>query len=309
MSGNSTEDSAGRTVLRFGLMVLLVVFVTILGNSCTAATPKTTTEPEEQVEKVEPTLLGTWTTTGGYYKNDEHVGTIKYTVTFTKSRWIEHELGLLDDGTFDYQSAASGTWVVDGSTITRKWMDYHDDELVERSVDKQYVWAGEDVVFIHQWPTEDAETRFWRYTRVRDPIPGSIVGTWVFEHPIDREEGQSTGVYTFTIDDNTFTERYVEIGATSEVWILTGSIRHVPDENFFYFTVTSGTQDGVTTDELSKMWVGRELRVAYAPTGIENQVAFSYYYHELKYDRTTDMWVTRHRYGHYGRFFFLRKTE
>ena len=300
MNGHSTVDSVGHTGLRSGMMVLLVACVTILG-SCSAATPKTTMAPDEQGDAVDPTLLGTWTTT---------IGTIKYTLTFTKNRWIEHGLRLLDDGTIDSQWASSGTWEVDGSTIARKWMGHDDNEqLVERSVGKQYVWAGEDVVFIHPWPDEHAESRFWRYTRVRDPIPGSIIGTWGFEDPIVTEEGQSTGTYTFTIDDNTFTEHYVESGATSEVWILTGSIRHVPEENFFFFTVTSVTVDGVTTDELSTAFVGHELRVAYAPTGIDNQVAFSYYYHELTYDETTDMWKTRHRFGSYGGFFFLRKTE
>ena len=309
MSKRRRKGSAGRTGLLFGMMVLVIAFVTILGG-CSSATPKAQAAPEEPGDAVEPTLLGTWTTTGGHYnENDEHIGSIKYTLTFTKSRWIEHRLARLDDGTLDGQRATSGAWEVDGSTITRTWLDYDDEQLVEKSVGKQYVWASEDVVFIHQWPEDRAETRFWRYTRVRDPIPGSIVGTWGFEQPINREEGQSTGVYTFTIDENTFTEHYVESGTTSEVWILRGSIRHVPDENQFHFTVNSGTANGIITDELSTMFIGHELRVAFAPTGIENQVAFSYYYHELKYDSTTDMWVNRHKYGSYGRFFFLRRTE
>lgn len=129
------------------------------------------------------------------------------------------------------------------------------------------------------------------------------------ERTIDRREGQSTGVYTFTIDDDTFTEHYVESGATSEIWILTGSVRHVAEENYVYFTVDSLTIDGTPAmDALNTMYIGHELRASYAPTGIDNQVAFSYYYHESSHDEATDRWIVDNPYGNY-RFTIVRQTE
>ena len=185
VSERGSKSASTRLVVLLGTLLVLAAAVMTLAG-CPSATPKATPEPEE--EAVEPTLLGTWTAMGGYYKDNEHVGSVTYTLTFTKSRWIQHTVEILDDGTVDNQWADSGTWEVVGSMVTRKWVDEDDDQRVDRSVDKDYYFANADVVFIHHWDSDDIETRYSRYVRVEDPLP-TLIGIWRASLPAEGNDG------------------------------------------------------------------------------------------------------------------------
>ena len=187
VSEHGSKSASTRLVVLLGTLLVLTAAVMTLAG-CPSATPKAAPESEE--EAVEPTLLGTWTGTGtgGYYKDGEHVCSVTNTLTFTKSRWIQHTVGILDDGTVDNQCADSGTWEVGGSMVTRKWVDEDNDQRVDRSVDKEYYFANADIVFIHHWDSGDVETRFSRYVRVEDPLP-TLLGIWRASIPQEEDEG------------------------------------------------------------------------------------------------------------------------
>ena len=266
--------------------------------------------------KVLSSFVGTWASSGSWWDDGQDIGTWKQALTFTESRYILYRSYYLTGSTsVDHAWVKSGTWEATDTTVTKIWEEDHDgDDIPEvKRVRKNYLWGeGREALCMQYWDNDEVEMENVgcdRYTRVRDPIPGSIAGVWGFEDTFDREEGQSTGVWTFTIDGDTFTEHYVESGATSEIWTLTGSVRHVAEENYLYFTVISLTVDGSpATDALHTTYVGHELRAAYAPTDIDNQIVFSYYYHESSYDEATDKWIDENPYGNY-RFTLVRQTK
>ena len=149
----------------------------MLLGSCRRALPPTAQEPPQ------PELLGTWRATGGYYvasTDGEPVraGETIQTLTFTRSRWIHHQAQVPDDGTAGHGRTDSGTWEVAGDTVIRKRTDY---DGTVTGVAKTFHWIDEvgDVLFMHPWDL-DFELRgyFVRYSRVQDPLPFSLTGTW-----------------------------------------------------------------------------------------------------------------------------------
>ena len=149
----------------------------VLGG-CRRALPQAAQEP------VPRTLLGTWTGTVDYPEDYDAAGdlvpagSLVHTLTFTRSRWIHHQAQVPDDGTVGHGRTDSGTWELAGDTVIRKWTDY--DGTVNR-VAKTIHWIDEvgDALFMHPWDL-DFELRgyFVRYSRVQDPLPFPLTGTW-----------------------------------------------------------------------------------------------------------------------------------
>ena len=107
------------------------------------------------------------------------------TLTFTASRWIWHATDV------GYQQ--SGGWSISGSTLTKTWYDGETQSI--QSVAKQFTFDGADLV-VDPWDwgdpapmTVDRE----RYTRVENPLPASMIGSWAGPRYENLE-----GTWTFT---------------------------------------------------------------------------------------------------------------
>lgn len=187
----SRKKVPGRVALVTGLALLACAGM-LLGG-CRRALPQSAREP------VPRTLLGTWTTTASYSRPNDageivSAGTLVFTLTFTRSRWIQHATQVPDDGTAGRRWAESGTWEADDGTVTRTWAEFDEQGIrVVRRLVKSYYWddAAGDVLFIHPWDLLEpaADDEYERFERVRDPLPSPPIGEWHGSVPVDDGEG------------------------------------------------------------------------------------------------------------------------
>ena len=201
------------------------------------------------------------------------------TLTFTKSRFIQHNRYLLEDGSTREFSGRSGTWASTDTTITKTYhgLERGDDGFLylsdePQSVEKEYVWGdpARNTLLVHLWSASEPNSLFERYTRL-DPLSGGITGVW-------RSTDETVEV---TIEDD-----HIEISsrASDEAsYTLAGDLTHDPDEGFLFVTVTSveGNPD---------IAAGHELKFAYAQTG-SNSIVVSTYADEREFDEDAMMWV------------------
>ena len=72
------------------------------------------------------------------------------------------------------------------------------DDGVVGSVDKKYVLAG-DLLAVQCWTCDEPGTHYNVFTRVQDPIPGGMVGSWQFDWVWDRDNEDESDDLIFTL--------------------------------------------------------------------------------------------------------------
>ncbi len=231
-----------------------------------------------------PALIGTWrmTDADGYLQ----------TLTFTASRWIHHFALIGSDGAAEESWAESGTWSVEGYTVTRTWIDYEQDPPAPRNVDKQFErGADDDELVVHPWDFGDPADEFVTFTRVADPVPEPPLGTWT--HVLDSGVAlsfsfEAAGGFTYTVEGEDAT-----IFSFDATWTAgEGYTVHLSE---VVFTGPNPEFDDVT---------GALLRLAYAPGQSRDAILISSYWAEQQ--RQDDgTWVDHpiHRYGGYWQLY------
>ena len=279
---------------RLWVVVPLVTVLAVLGCKQAMTPAPDPAEPEPTLPKL--TLIGTWQ----FIRTSlDDVGMIEEsetsTLTFTPERFIEFNVLRGADGTITGRWRETGTWTATEDTVTKtsyRWDDENERRFDETtSVDKHYAWGDEarEVLFVHPWGSDDNEDRYERGTRVKDPIPYPLTGTWTgFRYwDVDRKD------WTFTFGDS-FTERFDNGEA---MFTLTGKWQTLDEENLFFFVTAESASlviDGVANEDFDPSeYVGHELRYAFAPTGLADTILLSPFGIERKYDDATSTWVER----------------
>ena len=227
-------------------------------------------------------FLGTWASSG-QWEDDQELVTWKQALTFTKSRYILHR-SHYRAGTSEYTWVSSGTWDATDSTITRIWLDNHDDDDdtpdVETSVRKHYLWGeSRSTLCMQHWGNDREEldnAECDRYERVPRPAPADLLGTWTSANPDDR--------WQYTIELTTAAEfkATLENAEEGRTVVLTGTYEVVPDELFIFVTVADFVDDGVSRlPNPDSAWkAGVRSRWAFAPTATPNRLAVSNHWDE-----------------------------
>ena len=300
----------GRVVIASTLLAALV----FLAGCSGAGTPMTKKEEPEPKPPPLPTLLGTWESVHTYTDGEGEMVTETFTLTFTKSRFIQFNVATRE-GTTTYQFwVQSGTWTSTDTTVTKiyhNWieeLDARSEEPIE--VVKEYLWgdAERNTFLVHHWEWDDPANSFERYTRVNGPDPG---GTWVHYNEWESDEhgtAQQTLTYSITADTFTETDRNEYESGDVQLRTISGNLTIDEDNQFLKVAVTSASEEwngepeeDFPVDEL----VGHELRYGYAGSGQPDTLSFSARWEEQDWDDETMMWVEDEEYPHgaYWRLF------
>lgn len=270
------DRRAGSCVVVAAATLAVLAAAGMLLGSCRRALPPTAQEPPQ------PELLGTWRATGGYYVANAdgepvRTGETIHTLTFTSSRWIHHQAQVPDDGTASHARTDSGTWEVAGDTVIRKRTDY---DGTVTSVAKTIHWIDEvgDVLFMHPWDL-DFELRgyFVRYSRVRDPLPFPLTGTWTGSITGEQAAASSPGAplggdvsvpeFTLSIDAGGSLSFRVQVQDRQVIFDLTA--KWTADREHYFLILTEPvafTESGGDRIPFPGITSDSTLRMAYAPT-------------------------------------------
>ena len=240
------------------------------------------------------------------------VGTATLTLTFTNSsRFIEFYVVRGIDGNITDRWRETGSWTATEDTVAKTsfvWDEQNDQRFEDaNTVNKNYTWGDEagDVLFIHNWGSNDEDDSYRRGTRIKDPITYPLTGVWKGYRVYDDANNKW---WTFTLGDS-FTEHF-DNGTVN--FLLTGNWR-IDEKNMFLFVTAesaSSTRDGVVSEEFDPSeFVGHELRYAYAPSGIANTIIFSPFGNERRYDDATSTWVEREGVTTSERYWMLLERQ
>ena len=240
--------------------------------------------------EVQSSLMGSWASSGRWEEDGQ---TVVWTqaLTFTKSRYILHRTHyFLGDPVPESVWVLSGTWEATDTTITRIWLDDHDDNdetpEIERRVRKHYLWSeGRDVLCMQHWGDDREvldEPVCDRYERMPNPAPADLLGTW--KSDVLDEMWQWTIEITPTEFNATVENLYPDEGEDS--FTLIGTYEVVPEELFLIVTVKDALEDGVSvlTNPDHPWEAGAWSRWAFAPTAIPNRLAVSHHWAETNPD-------------------------
>ncbi len=272
---NLDRRAGSRMVVAAATLTVLAAAGMLLG-SCRRALPPVAQEPPQ------PELLGTWKATGGYYVANAdgepvRAGETIHTLTFTRSRWIHHQAHVPDDGTTSHGRTDSGTWEVAGDTVIRK-RTYYDGTLTR--VAKTIHWIDEvgDVLFMHPWDL-DFELRgyFVRYSRVQDPLPFPLTGTWTGSIAGEQAAPSSPGAppvgdmsipeFTLSIDAGGSLSFRVQVQDRQVTFDLTA--KWTADREHYFLILTEPVafaESGGERHPSPGIAPDLTLRMAYAPT-------------------------------------------
>ena len=248
------------------------------------------------------TLQGTWRR-AGYWDDDENGPSREiFALTLTRTRFIESFVNG-DSTTNDIRDEwhHQGGWsATEADTITKTFII---DDGVVGSVDKKYVLAG-DLLALQCWTCDEPDTDYNVFTRVQDPIPGGMVGSWQFEWVWDRDNEDESDDLLFTLT--------AEVGGESITLVREGRHRsgerdHIrtieatwefnPAEWFVNLTVAQATNaEGEEEPEVDDhpAWApGTTRRIALAPSAIPDHVRVSYLWDEEQWNDVQGQWVDR----------------
>ena len=154
------------------------VLATIALMSCAGATTKPATDPEPKPAPLSG-LAGTWAITYGPFEEDgQMLTTTMYLTLVANGRFVEAFEEQNEAGQRVGHWHGSGGWTATDDTIDKIW---HDDDGTTPSVTKQYYFADDNnTLFVHPWSNDDPEHNFERLTRVTDPLPANLDGTWTY---------------------------------------------------------------------------------------------------------------------------------
>jgi hypothetical protein len=261
--------------------------------------------------KVISSLVGTWQNVDTYIDDDGERETRTTTLTFTMSRFIVANIlsrgGVAIDGWSE-----SGTWTSTDTTVTRIWIDDHSEGPVE--VIKDYHWgdAERNTLLVHRWEWGDpaSSADFERYTRLADPIPGGLTGTWTHDGWWNHGElGRVEQTITFMITTDTFTEvdRNEYPNGDVEINTRVGNLTIDRENQFLRVAVTSASLEwnGVPDDFDGVESVGHEFRYGYAASGQPDILNVSTRWEEQSWNEELMMYEDNEEwpYGTYWRLF------
>ncbi|MDE0024476.1 MAG: Ig domain-containing protein [Spirochaetaceae bacterium] len=257
--------------------------------------------------KVVSSLIGTWQNVDTYTDDDGERETRTTTLTFTTSRFIV--LNILSRGGVAIDDwSENGTWTSTDTTVTRTWI-----EEVPMEVVKDYHWgdAERNTLLVHHWEWGEPATSFERYTRLADPIPGGLTGTWTHRGTWDDDElGEVQQTLTYTITADTFTEvdRNEYPNGDIEINTRVGGLTIDRDKQFLKVAVTSASLEwnGDPDEDFDDTrWVGHEFRYGYAAAGEPDKLSISPRWDEQVWNNETMMWENNEElpYGNYWRLF------
>ena len=257
--------------------------------------------------KVVSSLIGTWQNVDTYTDDDGERETHTTTLTFTTSRFIVFNI-LSRGGVAIDDWDENGTWTSTDTTVTRIW-----GEDVPMDVIKEYHWgdAERNTLLVHVWERGDPTTSFERYTRLADPIPGGLTGTWTHRETWDHDErGEVQQTLTYTIAADTFTEvdRNEYPNGDIELNTRVGRLTIDREHQFLNVAVTSASLEwnGDTDEDFDDTrWVGHEFRYGYAAAGQPDKLSISPRWDEQEWNDETMMWEDHEEYpyGTYWRLF------
>ena len=190
-----------------------------------------------------PTLLGTWerVTEWGDDDGDDRIATIRLVFSET-GRAFWHVLQFDTSG--DERHSPYGhvaDWSVTDDTVTKTFIDEEDGQWHTRTIDKSYhLSTSGNVLFIHDWGSDETVDEFEHYTRIQDPVPSSptLLGTWEYERGhyqydelVDEHVlvGKSKLTLTFTenryirVETPRIGDEVVDYGHSSGTWKATES--------------------------------------------------------------------------------------
>ena len=293
--------------LRYAIVfAALAAGTTLLVTGCQGAVQKPDpVEPDPAPPP--PTVLGTWKATSGWYE-DSHVGIRKHTLVFTPDRAIETVVHVCEVEVCpeDADWTWSGTWMTDGSTITRTWLE--DEQLVSVHKEFHFLADGDMMVMSPPWDNDDPDYEpmdyeFSRYTRVAPPDPAQLFGVW--KGTEQWNERTYTNTITITITQDRFVYAELRVGPDGS-WMRTisGTVS-VDIDNLFVLQTVNGVEqleDGelVETPEWLQSLIGDTLRWGVAPTSSPGRLFISPYNSEHQYDADTMAWQDTNRYFPFG---------
>lgn len=251
-------------------------------------------------------LRGTWQITYDWWEDDQIVGTMTETLTFTTSRYVLSRAHYYTDGTLSHVWSPSGTWRSTDTTVTRIREEDHDDDddtpPVETTAETMYHWGDEarSKLLMPPWDwfgEDDGDDEYTLYERIEDPLP-SIVGTWM-ETDVDNVDRHRLVEINA---DGTFVYRDHVPGEWS--WKLSANWTEDRSEMFVLLTNPvlqfTRTIDGVEVAQPIDRWSwissDDKLRMAYAPTHSPSEMVVSNFGNEPGWN---DSDTVDRKYGDY----------
>ena len=244
------------------------------------------------------TLRGTWKRYGA---GDGDNGWTEHLLilTFTDTRFITHNVEFnTDNGEMVDTWDGGGAWTDNGASVTKT--SFEDGQ--EHSVDKQYVLAG-DLLAINPWWADDPLEELDVFTRVQDPIPGGLIGSWRFDWTDDRDTEDENDDRFFTLTAEVegesitlvieFRNRSGELGyrTIEATWELDQA------EWFANLTVVRATyaegEEAPEVDDQPRWAPGTMRRIALAPSALPDHIRVSYLWDEEVWDDVQGRWVDR----------------
>jgi hypothetical protein len=241
-------------------------------------------------------LHGTWRGSSAY--EDDEAGWIENieTLTFTGTRTISHTVMYNTDNREILDTwSEHGGWTDHGTSATL--IVFEDDQ--ELSVDKQYVIAG-DLLAINPWWDIEPHAGLDVYTRVQDPFPGGMVGSWRFEWVWDRdtEDEQDDLLFTITADVaesiTIVRESRTRSGELDHTRTIEATWEFDPEEWLLNLTIIQATgaegEEEPEVDDHPAWAPGTKRRIAIAPA-IPDHILVSYLWDEMQWDGV--QWIDR----------------
>ena len=142
------------------------------------------------------------------------------------------------------------------------------------------------------------------FTRVQDPIPGGMVGSWQFEwvSDHDNEDESDDQLYTLTAEVaaesiTLVRERRNRSGELDHIRTIEATWEFDPVEWFVNLTIIQATkvegEEEPEVDDHPDFAPGTRRRIALAPSAMPDHVRVSYLWDEEQWDDVQGQWVAR----------------
>ena len=301
--------------MRHLLMKAGVVLAIAMMVACRqAATPMKEEPPPEPT--AEELLRGTWVRFHDEYDSNELVGHTTRLMTFTKSRFVEHNVRTDLEGAVVRDWTKEGSWSADDDAIMKTEMYYDGDEGKIRTIRKGYLLDG-DRLFVHLWLRGNPENSYDRYMRVEYMLTlEDLIGVWKSRTSsyVDRATGcEGTTEVTYTISPGRFAEMEVWEEDCAGVpregsFLMSGTMTIDPDELFLMLTIEEGVSvinGEENTEDLLREQVGTTVRYAFAPGALpdSDSMVVSDSGQEQTWDPDTMSWKEGREGRPWGRYF------
>ena len=179
------------------------VLATIAMIGCAAATSKKAEPDPTPIPTPLPGLAGTWS----HIQPNSEDDIVTLYLTFLESGRFAEAFERQDgDGQRIEHWHWSGGWTATDDTIDKIWPDGDSTQ----SVTKDYYFADDNnTLYVNAWTDDHPRHDFNRLTRVADPLPASIDGTWSYYNDFNDID------WTLTFDDGDFSMVMVRTDGTT----------------------------------------------------------------------------------------------